>query len=342
MTALQTALQTIDANATGKHAAMARGLMRAYDHYWTPDPNQWTVEAVEEEFCTDIYNLATGRKSRTFKVAGKKDLLVHDSDGRRWVVDHKTTSLSIEQDGIYFRQLAVDSQASLYLLSEHLMGREVHGACWDIIKKPNIRMKRIPQKERAEIASLGTYQGWNVSDDTKDWVIAGGEKSTDKENEELYELRIARLAMDSPSDFFCRHNMFRLEPALIECAEKLWVLGQEILACRRTGRWITNTGACMDYGTPCQYLGICSGYDTPESVNWVQREERHSELDTIVGDGLNVLSNSRLACFLTCRKKHYFRYELGIERADREESEALYFGSLIHTALEQWWLKQRE
>jgi len=54
--------------------------------------------------------------------------------------------------------------------------------------------------------------------------------------------------------------------------------------------------------------------------------------------GTDVLTNSRIRCFQTCRQKHYFQYELGIEKVDEEEREALFFGTVMHSALEQFFL----
>jgi CRISPR/Cas system-associated exonuclease Cas4 (RecB family) len=66
------------------------------------------------------------------------------------------------------------------------------------------------------------------------------------------------------------------------------------------------------------------------------------ELPGIEGDGRNVLTNSRIRCFQTCRRKHFYEYELGVERQDEEEREALYFGNLWHAALEAWFLASQK
>jgi ATP-dependent helicase/DNAse subunit B len=91
----------------------------------------------------------------------------------------------------------------------------------------------------------------------------------------------------------------------------------------------------MMYGSPCKFLGICSGHDTPESDNWRKLGRVHQELP-LPADGRDILTNSRIRCFQTCRRKHFYQYELGIERQDDEEKETLYFGRLWHAALEAW------
>ena len=119
-------------------------------------------------------------------------------------------------------------------------------------------------------------------------------------------------------------------------AEELWQLAQEIREARLTKRHYRNGGSCMAYNSPCEYLGICSGHDEPDSDNWSKRENVHSELE-YKDDSRNVLTNSRLRCFQTCRKKAYYRYELGLERVDAKTPDALYFGSVFHAGLAAWW-----
>jgi hypothetical protein len=50
---------------------------------------------------------------------------------------------------------------------------------------------------------------------------------------------------------------------------------------------------------------------------------------------LQLLTNSKRACFLKCPRKFCLKYELC--RAPIREARALSFGKLIHSALEAWW-----
>ena len=98
----------------------------------------------------------------------------------------------------------------------------------------------------------------------------------------------------------------------------------------------------MQYGSPCKFLGICSGYDTPDSNKWIVKEQVHSELPIVEGDGRDILTNSRIRCYQVCPRKHYYQYEMGIERTVDEEREALYFGTLFHLALEAYFEAWKE
>ena len=345
MDTLTDALEAINANSPDdKSRAMARGLMRGYHARWQHEPE--LAISIEEEFRVKIYNFRSKRMStsRTFEVAGKVDVLCKRHD-KTFVMDHKTTSDDIvDPDSTYWRQLAIEGQANLYLLAQHLQGIRVDGAIWDVIKKPGIRPKKIAKADQKAILAFHKYCGFPVSAVAENHILAFG-----NENNELYEHRVARLTLDEPEKYFQRRPLIRLEQEISDYAMELWELARDIIDSRRrvaelaktcyAALPVRNCGSCMNYGRPCEYLGICSGHDTPGSAKWQRRDSVHSELseDTTLGNSRNVLTNSRLKVFQACKRKHYYRYELGIERADQERSEALAFGSTMHSGLEVWW-----
>jgi hypothetical protein len=129
-----------------------------------------------------------------------------------------------------------------------------------------------------------------------------------------------------------------MDAEILDYARDLWQHSQDILYTRQQERLPPrNSGACMLYGAPCKFLGICSGHDTADSDKWQKKSAKHAELPEEIQAGKELLTNSRIRTFQTCRRKHYYEYELGIERQDEEEREALYFGTLWHVALEAWW-----
>lgn len=50
----------------------------------------------------------------------------------------------------------------------------------------------------------------------------------------------------------------------------------------------------------------------------------------------NLLTHSRLATARRCKREHRIRYELGYRAVS--DAEELFFGALVHLALEEWWL----
>jgi len=333
--ALQAALNTLPTEGDEADlilAAKARGLMIGYDAKW--GNTGWHTLGVEEVFHLPVINPETAAKSRTFTQAGKFDGIIGFGD-RTYLLEHKTTSEDItDPNGTYFRRLAIDSQVSAYVLANWQQGRKLDGTLYDVIKKPGIRPKNLAKADRAHIASGGTYFGFKVPENVRLAVAL----TQERECHELYAIRLAADCIENGDKYFARKMIPRLDSEVTEYATELWEVGQSILSARSRNAHYRNSGACVEYNTPCQFLGICSGNDSPDSDKWEKREYVHSELP-ILGEegGRDVLTNSRIKCFQSCRRKHYYRYEMGIQRRDDEEREALVFGSMIHAALEAYW-----
>lgn len=329
-TAIDTAVGETPDDSTALIAAKCRALMAGYDKRW--NANDYVPIEVERVMMAQITNPATGRKGKLY-VAGKLDVLAR-CDGKTVIIDHKTTSDDIaDPASSYWRQLVVEAQPSHYMLLKWMEGQKVDGATWDAIRKPTISPKQLKSKaERATIISSRKYFNQDVSDDTLAWLA-----DNDRENLEMYEARLYwDCTEERPTHYFQRRSIPRLDSELFDYANDLWDAGQLILEARRKNRWQKHPASCMAYGRPCQYLGICSGFDHAESQTWKKRESVHSELTP--EQDRNTLTYSSIRCFQTCPKLFYYRYDLGIERVNEERSEALFFGTLMHTALEVYWL----
>lgn len=309
-------------------AAKCRGLLWGYHKRWLDDT--YTALGVEQVLESPLVNPDTGRSSRTFTLAGKLDVIA-ERDGKRILIDHKTTSEDIgDPNAAYWRQLAIEGQVNQYMILDAMTnGSRFDHAVWDVVKKPGIRPKKLSKADRAAIVETGMYCGFEVSTVDRNYV-----QQVENENPGLYTLRLAADCTERGEWYFQRVVVPRLDSELLEYARELWGHSQEILAARQSERYPRNSGACMMYGSACEYLGICSGHDTPDSDRWQKVESVHAELD---GVGGSALTNSRVRCFQTCRRKHLYRYEIGIRRQHEEDREALYFGTLWHTALEAYW-----
>lgn len=334
MTPLDKALARIDELATPDDwvlAATIRGLLIGYDARWREEQESLTVVKVEEGYQSPLTNIETGRTSRTFTVAGKVDKIVDDNGPVLY--DHKTTSSDIsDPSGTYWRQLAIDSQASHYELLLLANGTRVNRIVWDVTRKPAISPKQIVKADHTLAIAEGTYCGFDVSEETQAYL-----HTNQRENGELFGYRVARDAIEQPEKFYARRSVPRTRDQLAEYANELWQVAGDIRNSRRTGEHYRNAGACFNYGRPCQFLSLCDGSDTPDSDRWREKAKKNPELPDWIG-GSDVLTNSRLNTFKTCRRLHHYKYNLGIERATEEREEALYFGSLYHEALDAWWI----
>jgi hypothetical protein len=339
MSALQVAIEAVNATVPlGSDysreliAAKCRALLAGYHARW--QNAGYVTLAAEEMVESDLWNPETGRKSRPFRIAGKID--VKAREGNRLILfDHKTTSEDISDPaGPYWRQLAIEAQPSHYMLLAWLNGEKFDGAVWDVVKKPGISPKKVSKAEAQMVVMSKRYGRRDMSE-------ASVEAMTQPEPRETLEMYEARLADDCtqerPQHYFQRKPVPRLDAEIREWAIELWIHGQEVLHARNTERHPRNSAACMAYGRPCVYLGICSGYDTVDSDKWRRKQQVHPELPLLEGDGRDVLTNSRIKVFQLCRRKHELQYEIGLERQDEEEAESIFFGNVWHSGLEAWW-----
>lgn len=339
MTALQLALDSIEPYRFSDPITWAKcyGLIVGYDTRWRDVA--WVATGIEQYVEAPLKNPETGRVSRTFKLAGKIDVLA-ELDGRSYIIDHKTTSNDIADPAApYWRQLAIEGQPSHYMLLEWLNGRKVDGAVWDVTRKPGIRPKTLTKAERASVVANGRYFNQKVLASDQAALANGAER----ESPDMFAKRLAADTLERPDWYFARRSVPRLDSELLEYATELWDHAQELIAARRTERNPRNSGACLLYNSPCLFLGVCSGHDSIDSERWTKKNYVHRELPVITGeDGRDLLTNSRIRCFQTCRRKHQYQYELGVERIDDEEREALFFGRAWHSCLEGWWAYYRK
>ncbi len=325
-------------------AAKARGLMIGYHAKW--ERAGWHAEVIQPGFHLSIVNPATGRRSRTFTLAGRPDAVVV-RDRSKLLLESKTVGEDLQPaDAPVWRRLAVDMQAILYVLAQRRQGSPVAGVLYDLLRRPHVRPRVIPKGTpkrtdrenvgtRLELQKSKTYFGWPVDQrQTKAFFLGTGQ-----ETPELYSLRVAADTLRRPAWYFQRRIVKRTQKQLAHYEHELWQTAVEIRLTRRAGRHYRNSAACMAYNVPCPYLPICSGRDKLDSDRWRPLRSIHPELSCGPGhvDERRVLTHSRMQCFKLCRRKHYYRYELGIVPAEPPENDTLRFSQVIRRALAAWW-----
>ena len=133
--------------------------MRGYHRVWAPTRASWRVVGVELEWYCDMPNPDTSGVSKTWQLGGKFDVLaVYQGppthwfrDGDHWVIEHKTTSESLDDNSEYWVRKLMDSQVSQYEVGALSIGVELAGTLLDVGRKAAIRplskTKNIRQKK---------------------------------------------------------------------------------------------------------------------------------------------------------------------------------------------------
>jgi hypothetical protein len=114
--------------------------------------------AMEQPFECDLVNPKTGAASRTYRLAGKIDVLARTRDGRVVVIEHKTAGVDIGVGSTYWQQLRLDGQVSTYFAGGDALGRQpgplagitIDDCIYDVIAKPKIEPREATPVEKRE------------------------------------------------------------------------------------------------------------------------------------------------------------------------------------------------
>jgi hypothetical protein len=277
-----------------------RLLVIAYHERWGGE--DWEILAVEVEF---RYELAD------YLIGGKIDALIRSrADGRVYVVEHKFTGSDTSLGGPYWERLALDTQVSIYIDGAAMLGHEIAGCIYDVIKRPeHEQLQATPPEARRYTVGKGCKacggsakagavargcgflrvafassvetptcdgcagSGWKLDKDGK--PEAPRLHATQREHDETiedFEDRLLEVIAERPDDFLQRGPIVRLGDELPAMRIDL----VEWIEIERTGLAPRNDSACARGHRLCDFFPICAHGADPNSFN---RGPVHPELE---------------------------------------------------------------
>lgn len=129
------------ANLEPTDRAKLKGLTIGYLNKWyLSDCREYEVIDVEKEFSHEAEYHYKDCEPHVFFVGKVDGILKRKSDGKYFILEHKTASIVDES---YVAQKEIDSQTMTYAACiQDVMGIEISGAIHDIITKQKIRLKK--------------------------------------------------------------------------------------------------------------------------------------------------------------------------------------------------------
>lgn len=239
----------------------ARVLVVAYHFRWCAE--DFEVLGVELQFEGPLVNPATGRPSKTWRLAGKLDVLVRTPAGEVLVVEHKTTTEDIEEGGTYWKRLRLDSQVSIYFEGGRLLGHQVAACLYDVLRVPRHELKEATPPEARKYTKEGRLYAT---------------QRLEAETLEAFEARVTEEVASRPADFLARGTVVRLEAERAEGLVDVWDLAQSLTEEARKGRHPRTPEACFTWGRPCEFWGVCTGEESLEDARLFTRGPIHPEL----------------------------------------------------------------
>lgn len=247
---------------------VARAGCTAYaTHYasetWTP-----AATTIEATFRLPLLHPVRATAHPRYDLGGRKDQVVVDSEGKRWILERKTVS---RLDAAYLDALWMSPQAIIYLDAEQrASGQHVEGVIYDLALKPQLQQTTEDETEEAFAIRFAEACAKNKSG-----------KSTAKrqlaESDEDFAARLAAWHMEQPR--FRREVIMVGDAEIAETRAELWDLAAQYTLAKREGGWYRNPSMCFDWGRPCPFLALCrSGESSIVRDNLYAHREAHSEL----------------------------------------------------------------
>ena len=252
-----------------------------YEKYWGKDPlntfsghvTVWTEREFEFTYA-DV----------TFK--GKFDVLIIDHENKTaHVIEHKTTSLSLEIGGVYFDRLPMDVQCTIYRQAalEILMDPSTPSLTNDYPELPVVTYDVIGTNRGAPKQKTKSEGGKKVSrlKDETDAELAK-RKEDNQETIQEFEQRMTRLYKDPQIPKYVRHEV---ACTMLGHTDRLTELVKYTsLLANRGFLEIRNSTSCGNYGG-CAFVDTCLGRAQPaDSTRLVQKLDVHEELSGEVGN----------------------------------------------------------
>lgn len=260
-------------------------LLEGYHGWWLDEAGAYEVLVVEAQFETELINPLTGAPSKTYRLAGKIDVIVRErATGRVLLIEHKSSSEDIGVGTPYQRRLRLDGQISTYFAGGAALGHDIAGCIYDVARKPAIQPSQVPLVDADGAKIVNGPDGQRVrTKDGKKWresasAADGYVLQTRPETVDEFRARLREVLAAEPEKYFQRIPIVRLEEELLQHRLDMWAIA-ETLRDRRRAHQPKNVDACMSYGRPCSFLDICSGSASLDDVTrFVRDENPHVEL----------------------------------------------------------------
>jgi len=254
----------------------------AYQWYYSED--EYETLATELKFTLPIKNPSTGRTLPNCKLVGKIDKLVRNSNGIPMIMEHKTTSSSLDSDSSFWGNLRLNTQISMYVYAAQQMqlagDLEIYGVkatdsliqdcVFDGLRKPGISPKKLSQGDSKTFVETGMYYDKEfeicrafdnadmlIDDEMAD--VEPGKKEgtlTIRETPEMYGMRLMTDMSERPEFYLGRREVSRTTQDIIDFQKKIYSVYQGYKFMCRTETWSKDEDQC-EATYICEYTSLC-------------------------------------------------------------------------------------
>lgn len=267
------AYAAIDKHAPGVlWAEKLRRLFAAYGWYWGQNGQTLNVTDPEHQFDVVVDGL---------RFRGKNDGLLLAEDGRRGLLERKTTSDNLEDGSPYWQRLRMDPQVGIYAI---VLEKLPDFILYDVVAKPSIAPKSLVKVDVARLEAeikktgYGTYYAEKFTAEELRPAL-----SEARESVALYGARLTADIGDRPARYFARREVPRTNRDYASLRANLRHQIDVLEYAKKNDALYRNPDSCALFGI-CDFFGLCSNNIRPTAADPVpagfrRRAKLHPELD---------------------------------------------------------------
>lgn len=298
--------------------AAIRFLTKVYNEKEGMDPDRARLEYTQILYAANMYRHLYGDDTVGVKTEADFSLPLPSGSGRalpdvnvigfidkivpveaaKAIMEHKTTSKSIEPDSDYWNHLRLDTQISLYTWAAARLfpGDIISGVYYDVFHKPGINPCKLTQKGTKDFIETGQYHGVDFEVEVlEDQVKVNGEqaevhpgKKEDtfaiRETMDMYGIRLMADIAERPGFYFQRREIARTADDLVQFEKELRNIYYSIRNMERSDCWFRNESQCQatfkcEFCELC-YNGIEVGDEVPEGYVKTSSREKSNGVTT--------------------------------------------------------------
>ncbi len=248
----------------------------AYIWYWEEDDAKIEVLELEKSFTIPLRNPDTCRALPHVKVVGKIDKVIRKLV-KPFVMEHKSTSKSVDPDSSYWNRMIMDTQTTLYPFAARQLSEDYKDiqVLYDVWHKPTISPKMLTQGDSKKFVADGKYYGTQFlvgyeehsSPNGNPFCSVNGVESEVKpgakdntfairETPEMYGARLLQDITERPEFYFARKEIPRTEADLKVFEVELYNIYQTVKNMNKNGGWYHDESQC-EATFKCSYTDLC-------------------------------------------------------------------------------------
>lgn len=264
--------------------------LAGYNWYWASQEQYETVVR-EYEFETPVRSMK-GRALPNVKLRGRIDKIVRNENGQLLVMEHKSTSKSIDSDSTIWPHFSMSVQSYLYPGTAQQLQFDgdlkdygvkandppIFGVLFDAFHKPQISPKKLTQAASKEFVENGVYCGqefrvgaYECADNGYEILRAyckvndvpaecePGKKAGTfavRETPEMFGARLLQDIGERPEYYFARREVARTAPDFERFQRELLSIHQTIRLMKKNDSWFHCDSQC-EATFRCSYIPVC-------------------------------------------------------------------------------------